>query len=296
MRKFQESCADSFLVESIRRLLESEPLRSACENAVAVGRTRVFLKQSAAGRLRVAQALARAAACTRLQARYRGNSARQQAAVRRRAVKALQAAYRGFRLRRRLKEERRARAASLIVAGLSTLVARRRLGCVRYVPTALQSLVRMRACRKEFARLRQATCRIQAWWRSWLRRRRMRELPKHLRNIQRCWRGAVGRRQAADFRLGLFRLKRALRRLLRLRWAALKHRKWRQGVMVNYRGASAQAQPLAKAELLQKLLQLEAEHALLERQAAILRQDHSDLKASLVEAKSSSFLRVFGLV
>eukprot|EP00439_Symbiodinium_sp_Y106_P085130 s629_g27.t1 len=296
MRKFQEGVADGFLVECIRRLLESEPLRSACENAVAVGRTRVFLKQSAAGRLRVAQALARAAACTRLQARYRGNSARQRAAVRRRAVKALQAAWRGVALRRRLKEERRARAASLIVAGFSTLVARRRLRCVRFVCTALQSLVRMRACRKEFARLRQATCRIQAWWRSWLRRRRMRELPKHLRNIQRCWRGAVGRRQAADFRLGLFRLKRALRRLLRLRWAALKHRKWRQGVMANYRGASAQGQPLAKAELLQKLLQLEAEHALLERQAAILRQDHSDLKTSLVEAKSSSFLRVFGLV
>ena len=225
--------------------------------------------------------------------------ARSLAAKRLRAVLVFQAHGRGSAVRRRLAAERQSRAASLIAAGLLTLMARRRLHCVRFVCETLQSLVRMKACRKDFLELRQATCKIQSWWRSWLRRRRMRELPKHLLNIQRCWRGAMGRRKATDFRVGLFRLKLALRRLLRLRWAALKHRKWRQGIMASYRGtsqASQAVQPLTKADLLQKLFALESEHAFLERQVGIVRQDRFELKTSLDEAKSSSFLRVFGLV
>ena len=100
--------------------------------------------------------------------------------------------------------------------------------------------------------------------------------------------------------MDVLRLKGALRRLLRLRRAALKHRKWRLVVMASYLGTgnsvAAQAPQLTKADLLQKLIQLETEHAFLERQAALLRRDRCELKTSLDEAKSNSFLHFIGLV
>merc|ERR1712129_135605 len=119
---------------------------------------------------KAAQSQVRNAAARLLQTTFRGHRMRRVAKQRWAALRTLQAHARGHAARLCVKEMRRQRAGRIIATACCTMLARQKLHCKR--------MVQMRRCRVQYLANRAHVVRLQAWWRSSVKRRRFRTLPK----------------------------------------------------------------------------------------------------------------------
>jgi len=260
----------------------------------ALGTTKVFLKQDTFGSLKAAQSKVRNAASTKIQARYRAHRERRTVLRRWVALRTLQAHARGRAARLSVRELRRERAGAKIVMACRTLLVRDDFRRMRLVAKAAQSWTRMRRCQVQFSMTRKSLVKLQAWWRSSVKRRRWRTLPKRILTIQRLWRGSVGRRRALEWKAAQHRLYFLVRKLVRFHRKRVAHRRWRSQMMEAYRGFPAPSTPTAATG--ETLKQLQRDYACLEHKNHLkhdrvkyLRKENDTWKEKLDIAKAQYF-------
>jgi hypothetical protein len=177
-------------------------LQMCCAACVQVGLSKVYLKAHQSALLNKLHMVALGRAATKIQAAWRGHTARRQYAAKRAAIITIQAGVRGMIGRRRAAEVRRNRAATRIQAAWRRACARASYLQLQQAALVLQCAARGAAARAVYQRMleqqRQAAATaIQAAWRG----RRVRqccaaELAGALA-LQSAWRGLLVRQQFA---------------------------------------------------------------------------------------------------
>lgn len=275
----KDRLADFFNHSTIRSLLNSGGDHGSQITGIAIGRTRVFLKERPYAELRIARLRRLNQAATRLQAAERCRNAYSVHRLRKSKICMLQRLWRWFAAVRELRRRQREKSTVALQAVLRASSARLSFASALRIAVAGQRWIRSFPVRSLFLDVRLRTIQLQSFWRSVLARRLSKQLQAEISHRQ--------------LTLSRLRLQGVARRLVRHRRRNAAYRAWRAEAMANYRSDYApKPVEVSREELVQELFRLVHLHDAKQKHVSLMRSKVECWQERLKNVERSAFVQV----